>query len=747
MRLARPFVLAGGITLACLATAFAVLFWALSQPTLGLDLAVPSQGAGLRIVAVDRPELAELAGARLLAIAAPGGPDLALDRQTLIEEPDKLNDDALIRAFRADQDRLRAVLAGEVAKLLLQQDGQTRRETVPVQPGRPFGDLPAGFWAQVLTGVAGALIGGWIWAMNPRRASHVFLALTALGLFVSALSAALYSSRELALTERAYEVLAPLNSVGALLFGGGLIALFLTYPRRLLSPRLSLLPLVLLLAPLLVNVLTGIGNPVIFLHLPIVLALTGILALLATQWICARRDPLARAALKLVGLGIVVGAGGFVLTTTLPALVGRQEAVSQAFSFPLFLLVFAGVALAVRRYRFFDLERWSFRLLYYVVGGMILVLLDAFLVFSVSSDHRPLLAAALVVFLLVYLPLRDALARLFFARRGKAFPLTALVRAADAIALARDPARQEALWKDLLVAEFAPLAVEPCPGATALDVRIEEEGAALSLPATPPLPAFRLRWKDQGRSLFSPEDRRKAEDILAILKQLVEGRQAFEAGMYEERERIARDVHDNIGIRLTAALGQAETAHKDDLIRETFTDIRRILTQGQGGAVPMADVVADLRAELGDYLDAHGIRCRWPLPECGEVALSAGVAHALRSFLRESVHNAARHSGADLVGVDLRLGDQGFRVAVWDSGAGGGAGAGRGRAEPRVQSLIGEGGNGLRNLRLRVSDVGGRMQVTQAPGQGFRIEADMPFVARRAEQAEQDAGASRAATA
>lgn len=197
--------------------------------------------------------------------------------------------------------------------------------------------------------------------------------------------------------------------------------------------------------------------------------------------------------------------------------------------------------------------------------------------------------------------------------------------------------------------------------------------------------------------------------------------------MNEERERIARDVHDNIGMRLTSALGQSDVANKNDLIRETFTDIRRILSQDDGGAAPLDEILADLRVELTDYLDAQGIAFDWPLPEAGDARLSPGIAHALRSLLRESVHNAARHSGADRVAVETRVGPAGFRVAIGDSGAGGNPGG-----ASRVQSLVDGGGTGLANLRRRIADVGGRMTVTALPGRGFRIEAEMPFTARPA---------------
>lgn len=463
MRYSSPLKLAAAAMAASLGGALVVLILALGQPSLAIDLAVPRQGEGLVVRGVDQPDLAPLVGARVVGIGAPGGARVPVDGGTLIEEPDKLNDAALIRAFRADQDRIRALLSDEAVVLYWLGAGEAGETVVPVQPARPLADLPLGFWAQLVTGLAGAMIGGWIWALNPGRASHVLLFLTGIGLQVSASSAALYSGRELALSARAYEVLAPVNAGGALLFGAGLVGLFLRYPRQLAPAWISWLPLPLLFAPLSWAIATGGGNPVLFLHVPIVVALVAILSLLVVQWVVARRDPLSRAALRLVALGIVTGAGGFVLTTTLPALLGVNSQVSQAMSFPLFLLVFAGVALAVRRYRFFDLDRWSFSLLFYIGGAVVLLLLDAFLVFTLSLDRQPALGVALLVVTLGYLPLRERLARLVLPGGRQELPLASLVRAADRIALTRDAERQAALWGDLLGREFAALAVEPGP--------------------------------------------------------------------------------------------------------------------------------------------------------------------------------------------------------------------------------------------------------------------------------------------
>ena len=728
MRSLTPFRLSLAVTVMGIAAAAITLVLGLSQISLGLDFAVSADGQNVEIVGIDAADLEHLRGVRVVGIAPAEGTTtqvIPITPQTLIEEPDKLNDGDLIAAFRQEQGAINALLRAPEVILLTERDGARESVTIPTAPSRPLGDMPLGFWAQLFTGFAGLLIGGWIWALRPGSASHQFLFMTGFGLALSAFAAAIYSSRELALATAAYNVLAPLNVAGALLFGAGLIGIFLRYPIKLVANWLCWLPLPLLFAPLIASLFGATGNPVYFLHLPIVVALVAILVLLLVQWFKAGHDAIARAALRLVATGVAIGAGGFVFTTTLPALFGIDSRISQALSFPLFLFVFAGVALAVRRHRFFDLERWSLQLLFYIGGGLVLIALDAILVLLLSVDRRPALAVALVTVTLFYLPIRDRLARRLTPGRGDEVQLSALIRTADEIALSRDPAKQLQLWKDFLADEFDALSVEPVSMTDSVTPVIADEGAALVLPPVSPLPAIRLTWNARGRRLFSRSDLRKATDITNILRQLIEGRQAFESGMNEERNRIARDVHDNLGMRLTSALRQQDSDHKNLLIRETFADLRRILTEDNGEIAQMDEVLADLRVELSDYLDAIGREMDWPLTETQDVMLSASVAQSLRAVLRESVHNAARHSDAERVSVGISLSDSGFSLSVRNQGSATAASP----LEPGSPRL-GQGGTGIENMRRRIEGVGGRLEIRRLPKDGFEVFAQMPFIAR-----------------
>src|SRR5690606_13074635 len=102
------------------------------------------------------------------------------DRQTriasMIREPD------LRLSIQASQDDTRQIAAAPASR-------------------RPLADLPLSFWVQIVSGCASLVIGAWVFALRrqPVGAATAMFALTGLGLFVSALAAAVYSTRELAL--------------------------------------------------------------------------------------------------------------------------------------------------------------------------------------------------------------------------------------------------------------------------------------------------------------------------------------------------------------------------------------------------------------------------------------------------------------------------------------------------------------------------------------------------------------------
>lgn len=694
------------------AAVIATVYLALHQPWIGLGLSASASGDALVVRSTTSygPNGSLPPGSRIVAIGPDGGETIPLLPTDLVEEPDTFDSFAGMDGFFRRQGLLHQILSAPVVRAELEVGGERIPDAeINVAPRRAPADLPPVFWVQVFVGTVGFLIGVWVWGLKRSELSAFFFALAGFGLMLSALPAAVYSTRELALPELLFARLSGLNYAGALTFGAGMIGLFLSYPRRLVSGPVAFLPALILGLWIGADALRLFAAPALSRHLPIALALVSIAAGVAIQFWKTRGDPRARAVLRWLGLSVLTGAGLFVLTVTVPALFGAEQEVSQGYSFLYFLIIYVGVALGVSRYRLFELEEWAFRILFYMAGILLIVLLDIVLVLLVSFDDIPAFSLSFVLVALFYLPFRDGLWRYFLSRGTPS--RKALFNQIVDIALTPSAARQRQRWQDLLAELFRPLHVRPAGAGAAAG--IEEDGLGLTVPVTGGLPALRLDYADKGRRLFSPQDVALAEDLVSMLTHAFESRRAFENGVAEERARIARDMHDNMGAQLLGALHSRSAERKDSMIRESLSDLRDIINNLSRPGLSLDEVLADLRAETADRLSNAGLELDWCF-EAGEpVSLPPAVAHALRSVLREAISNVIRHAGAGHVRVAPSASREAVRFSVEDDGAG---------FEPAEQHA----GNGVANMKARVENLGGRIEILPA-APGTRIEAQLPL--------------------
>jgi hypothetical protein len=372
---------------------------ALSVPSLGLRFDVPTGNSKL-VQAVDidpaGPARDVMDSSTVRALRSSDGARIELEAVDLIEESDFLSSYAEIERFFARQGELAQLLAQPALTLELELPSGERvaREITP-RPRR-VRDLPAAFWLQLAIGTAAFLVSAWVWALRHTEAAARWLALVGGSIFVFAGAAAIYSTRELALPSLAHRVLSALNHAGALTFGAAMIALFLTYPRPLVRARWLAGLFALVALWVVADIARLVPDPATGNQLPTLLEMLAILAAIAAQAFATRRDPRGRAALRWLGLSVVLGAGGFVALVIAPVLIGGIPPISQGAAFVLFLLIHVGVALGVARYRLFELDEWAFRLLFYLGALLALLGLDALLVLAFQLDPGPSLGLAVL---------------------------------------------------------------------------------------------------------------------------------------------------------------------------------------------------------------------------------------------------------------------------------------------------------------------------------------------------------------
>lgn len=702
----------------CFTAVLAVLTLALRQPWLGLTLSGDTSDDTVRIVAVhpDGPAQGKVKPGRLISIAPAGATNAAipLDATDVIEEPDVIASYEAVRGFFARQSELASILASGEVDLRLGGDGNDA--IVQVRTGsRPIASLPSAFWVQLVTGSGALLIGAWVLALRPRDPPTRLFALSGAMIMLSAFAAAVYSARELAIDGGLFRLLSGLNHIGAVGFGAVMICLFLIYPRKLAPAWVPKLVCGVVAVWSLSNLSHALPNPQMGAQVPTMLEMLGIIALVIAQRVAVRKDARGRAVLRWLGLSVIVGALPFILLIISPVLFDTTPVLQQGHAFGFFLLIYAGLALGVSRYRLFDLDEWAFRVLFYAGGLLLLLAADALLIVLLHLQPATSLGLSLLFVGFAYLPLRTLFWERLIERRS--VERHELFEAVVDISFTPSPAERSRLWRALLTRLFEPVdlaAVEDArPG-----VAIRRDGLDLAVPAVADTQALMLRYGWGGQRLFGTRDAKLAEQLVRMMRYSETSRSEFERGRTEERQRIARDLHDDVGARLLSGLHKSETGDVQRVLRDALADIRSIVGGLSAERLPLVQVLAALRHETADRLDMAGIEIAWQAAEgldATDILLDYPVYRSLISLHRELVTNVIRHARAQAVEVSLALAGNALTMQVRDDGVGLPA------AFDEAQT-----GHGLRGIRRRIAELGGTFAVVPAP-RGACIVVSLPL--------------------
>ena len=198
-----------------------------------------------------------------------------------------------------------------------------------------------------------------------------------------------------------------------------------------------------------------------------------------------------------------------------------------------------------------------------------------------------------------------------------------------------------------------------------------------------------------------------------------------------ERARIARDIHDDFGTRLTRLVLESEVAQNElpaqAVARHQFSRISDGLREALGAmdevlwAVnPRHDTVSDFVTYVCEYaqtfLQPTAIQCWLEVePDMPPLEFDLPLRRSLLLAVKEAINNAAKHSGATKLLLKIQRQDSRLNVIVEDDGKGFDPAQSSGKR------------NGIRNMIQRMNEVGGRCAVVSEPGKGCRVEFSIPL--------------------
>lgn len=702
---------------------FAALAYCLTAMALAVGLAVQTPWLGLRLAAGPGETVTVISsridaippGARLISLAAPGQSALALQAEDVMEEPDMLPTYARLDGFFARQDTVATMLHGPSVVLQWQSASDAFPQTTSVQPRqRPLNDLPLLFWFQIAVATAGCLIACWVWVLRPRDWGARMFGVTGLAFPLFAMPAAIYSARELALPGELFRHLSDMNHWGSAQFGVALGCILLAHPVPLVRPVRMVWYFAAMNLWWLADVLRITPDPNWGFRAIVMVEMLVAVCLAVLQWQRSKGDALNRASLRWLSLSLLIGSGLFITLIITTAALGWLPPMPQGYAFGFFLFIYIGIALGLRRYRLFDLDEWAWRMLLWIGGVVAIVSVDALLILLLDWSQATALGASLWICGALYFPARQWLWQRLAHR--PAMQVHELMP--DVVRIAFQPSRptQETLWDDLLRRIHDPMHLENSDFAGQQTV-LDDTGLTLEVPACGSIAARRLRYPSRGQRLFSSKDAAFLNALCHLMDQAQASRGAYERGASEERRRIAHDMHDDVGARLLMLIHRAGSPELAELARAAMHDMRTALHVLDAHDMPLADAIADWRAEAGARCEAAGVELGWTteLNSVDEAPTLASRQKAvIERALREGLTNALRHARPLRVEVSITIRSGKLRLVLHNDGE-------IGHPTRWIE------GRGLQGMRHRLEVWGGEI-CTAATAQGWaELVVHMPL--------------------
>jgi signal transduction histidine kinase len=203
-----------------------------------------------------------------------------------------------------------------------------------------------------------------------------------------------------------------------------------------------------------------------------------------------------------------------------------------------------------------------------------------------------------------------------------------------------------------------------------------------------------------------------------------------EQAVEKERNRISRDMHDDLGSGLTKIAIMSEVAKKQISEQEKAREQLENISQSSRELIdslqdiiwilnPRNDTLESLAAYIREYalkfFEPFSVEVQFSYPETfGDIKLSEETRRNIFLVVKESFNNIAKHAWCNMVIVLLKTSHNGVYLKIRDDGKGFNTAAAR------------QFGNGLQNMRNRLEQVGGRYRITSSMGKGTCTEVFIP---------------------
>ncbi len=632
---------------------------------------------------------------------------LIADPILLTREPDHLPTYAEYNRFFQGQFQLWTLL-DDRGLTLMSSDGQPLMVNVRE---RTLADLPAGFWVQLGAGSMALLISGGVWSYRRHLPSARAFVICGVGFAVVCCTLAVYSLRELVMNPEVFLLLQQINRLAVTVLTLSGVVLFWYYPQRL-----GRFPVAWVLgtlgAMLWLNETwqwwewPGHAYQAPFFISPLLALLVGI-----AQWRKSTRQPLERAALRWLLLSFLIFFAGILLLYVMPNIFLPEASLNLEIASLIVLSIFGGVALGITRYRLFDLERWWLEAWLWFLGGLLVVVVDIIIVSSLDLGLSSSLTLTVLLVGWGYFPMRQWILRRM-SGTDKTTLETLLPSVFRFMLRQHDSGEQAEFWRQILNHAFQPLH-HTLEAYASEAPRLGDHGLMLCVPDISGGKTLELAGCQRGQKLFNQDDLALVSQLLALIRYADEQYQKQREATLLERERIMRDLHDEVSAKLLTLIHRSSDENAE-VARAALSSLRDTIYSLQPhNERDVVEVFDDLRAEYRDRCEAAQVNLSWKCAVADDGRMNAHQQINVSRIMREILTNALKHANAGRIDVSICHQLHSIVVSVSDDGTG-------------LPSGV-RNGNGMLNMQRRCRELSGTLRFCEVLPHGLCIELCFPL--------------------
>ena len=237
---------------------------------------------------------------------------------------------------------------------------------------------------------------------------------------------------------------------------------------------------------------------------------------------------------------------------------------------------------------------------------------------------------------------------------------------------------------------------------------------------------------------FSPEDIELAEGIANVAALGIENARLHsrvkEHAIIEERERLSRELHDNLAqalgiLKIRSALAseflhahhveRADSVLQEmqDIAAKAYTDVREAIFNLRSIEDEDAEFIPVVQRYLIHYRASFGVDVNLEVQEGAAVALSPRVSTQALRIIQEALSNVRKHAHVSTARVTVESSRDTLRVCIEDDGQG---------FDPAAVDQVKAHGVGLSVMLERAQSIGGQLKIESEPGQGTHITLWVP---------------------